>query len=169
MMTQKTYTFIAISIYVFALVAATFVGTVYYNVPMGVFPPLFSLLALILVGLNRIVNKGKQQPPPEHTKEDKLRSSLALNAGVTAIAVFIGIIIGFDILGELEKNGRQTSIYEVSALLVGLPVIACIIYIKKRSKIIKNHSIKPEVVATNQKANTDAISSENNQQRESWF
>ena len=123
------------------LVGGVFVGGVYFNIPVGAFPPILTILSLILIGVDRIFFKKKRDlgPLPEPSKETKLRVALAAYAGLSLFAIILGICIGLNILSYLEKKGIG-SVYEVMAVLIGVPVVVIIYYLKKRSDTFKKYA-----------------------------
>lgn len=122
------------------LLSGIFVGNVYFNIPMEAFPPILTLVSLILVGIDRIFFKKKREPLPEPSNENKLRGTLALYAGLSLIAIIVGIGIGFNVLSYLEKKGRPSSFYEVMAVLFGIPFVVIIFYLKKRSSTLRKYA-----------------------------
>lgn len=139
-MTQKTSTFIGFSLFTILSVAGVFIGHVYFNIPMGAFPPFFGLLGLILVGIKRIFFKRELNPPPEPTNKDKLRSSLALCAGLSALAIFVVLMIYADVLNYLANTGKPITIYGVNVFFIVLLIVITVIYSKKRTSIIRRQS-----------------------------
>jgi len=139
-MTQKTSTFIGFSLLTILSVAGVFIGHVYFNIPMEVFPPFFGFLGLILVSIKRIFFKKELNPPPEPTYADKLRASLALCAGLSASAIFVGLMIYAEVLNYFEKTGKPIPIYEVNGFFIGLLIVIAVIYAKKRASIIRRQS-----------------------------
>lgn len=107
---------------------------------MGAFPPILTILSLIFVGIDRLFFKRKREPLEEPSKENKLRGTLAAYAGLSLLAIIIGISIGFNILSYLEKQGRPSSGYEVLAVLAGVPIIVIAFYIWKRRSILKKYA-----------------------------
>jgi len=139
-MTKETKIIIWLILLGVLLLSGVFVSNVYYNIPMGAFPPILTVVSLILVGIDRIFFKKKREPPPEPTKENKLRGTLALYAGLSLLAIIMGIGIGFNVLSYLEKNGMPSSGCEVMVVLFGVPVVVSIFYLKKRSSILKKYA-----------------------------
>ena len=131
-MTQKTSTFIGFSLLTILSVAGVFIGHVYFNIPMGAFPPFFGLLGLILVGIKRIFFKRELNPPPEPTNKDKLRASLALCAGLSASAIIVGLMIYAEVFNYFEKTGKPIPIYKINIFFIGLLIVITVIYAKKR-------------------------------------
>lgn len=136
-MKKETKILIWIALLVVLLVSGVFVGNVYFNIPMEAFPPVLTLVSLVGVGIDRIFFKNKREPLPEPSKENKLRGTLALYAGLSLLAIIMGIGIGFNILSYLEKHGRQSSGYEVLTVLVGVPIVVIGFYLWKRRSILK--------------------------------
>jgi hypothetical protein len=85
------------------MVAGTFVGNVYFNIPMERFPYIFSFASVVLVGIGRVFSKGDQKQLPEPSKENVLRSKVAGCAGLSGLAVILGIAVGFNIISYLKK------------------------------------------------------------------
>lgn len=140
-MTPKTSTFIGISLYIILLITVVFIGNIYFNIPMGVFPPIFGLLGVVLVGIKRIFFK-EELPPPEPTDKDKLRASLALCAGLSASAIIVGLMIYAEVLNYIEKTGKPIPIYAINVFFIGLLMVIIIVYTKKRASIIIRQSNK---------------------------
>ncbi len=138
-MTQKTSTFIGISLYIILLITGVFIGNIYFNIPMGVFPPIFALLGVILIGIKRIFFKG-ELPPPEPTDKDKLRASLALCAGLSASAFIVGLMLYAEVINYFEKTGKPIPIYKINTFFIGLLVAITVVYAKKRASIIRRQS-----------------------------
>lgn len=139
-MKKETKTIIWITLFIVLLVSGVFVGNIYFNIPMGAFPPILTILSLILVGIDRFFFKRKREPIEEPSKENKLRGTLAAYAGLSLLAIIFGIGIGFNVLSYLEKHGRQASGYEVLAVLVGVPIAVIGFYLWKRRSILKEYS-----------------------------
>jgi MFS family permease len=139
-MKKESKTIIWITLLIALLICGVFVGNIYFNIPMGAFPPILTLLSLILVGIDRLFFKRKREPIPEPTKENKLRGTLAAYAGVSLLAIIMGIAIGFNVLSYLEKKGRPLSGYEVLAVLFGVPIVVFVFYLKKRRSILKKYA-----------------------------
>ena len=136
-MKKETKTIIWIILLIVLLVCGVFVGNIYFNIPMGTFPPILTVLSLILVGIDRLFFKRKREPLPEPTKEIKLRGTLAAYAGLSLLAIIMGLAIGFNVLSYLEKKGRPSSGYEVLAVLFGVPIVVIVLYLRKRRSILK--------------------------------
>lgn len=139
-MKKETKTIIWITLLILLLISGVFVGNIYFNIPMGAFPPILTILSLIIVGIDRLFFKRKREPLEEPSKENKLRGTLAAYGGLSLLAIIIGIAIGFNILSYLEKHGRQSSGYEVLAVLVGVPIIVIGFYLWKRRDILKKYA-----------------------------
>lgn len=69
-----------------------------------------------------------------------MRGTLAVYAGLSLFAIILGIGIGFEVLSYLEKKGRPSSGHEVLAVIVGVPIVVIIFYLKKRSGILKKYA-----------------------------
>jgi len=143
-MTQKTSTFIGISLLTILSFSGVFIGHVYFNIPMEVFPPSFGLLGLILVGIKRIFFKRELEPPPQPTNKDKLRAALALSAGLSAFTIIIGLLVGLNVFSYFEKIGKPRSIYEFDVYFILLLLAITIFYAKKRASIIRTMSNKED-------------------------
>lgn len=128
---------------VLLLVAGTFVGNIYFNIPMEAFPYIFSLAAMILVGIGRVFSKGEEKPLPKPTHENILRSKLAVSAGIAGLAVIFGIGIGLHTISYFEKIGKNPSPFWLFAVLIGVPIAALIFFFTNRSRIIKDMSNRP--------------------------
>lgn len=128
---------------VLLLVAVTFVGNIYFNIPMEAFPYIFSLAAMILVGIGRVFSKGEEKPLPKPTKENILRSKLAVSAALTGLAVILGIGIGFEIITYFEKAGKPPSFFWVIVVLSGVPTAALAFFFINRTRIIRSMSNRP--------------------------
>lgn len=139
-MKKETKILMWIALLVVLLVSGIFVGNVYFNIPMGAFPPVLTLVSLIGVGIDRIFFKNKREPLPELSTENKLRGTLALYAGLSLLAIIMGIGIGFNILSYLEKHGRQSSGYEALIVLVCVPIVVIGFYLWKRRSILKKYA-----------------------------
>jgi hypothetical protein len=135
-MMTKTANQIWIIAIVVLLFGSVFVGNIYFNVPIEVFPRLFALLAAICVAYSKIFSRKKPEPPPEPTKEEKLRSYLAACAGLSGTAIIFGFCVGFNVFSYFEKTGKPRSMNEFIAFLIGLPIVIILIYVKVRSIII---------------------------------
>lgn len=131
---------IGIIVLVLSMVAGTFVGNIYFNVPMERFAYIFSLASVILVGIGKVFSKGDQKPLPEPSKEYVLRSKVAGCAGLSGLAVIMGIAVGFNIISYFEKAGKNPSIYWLFVVLIGVPATGIIFFLKKRKSIIRNMS-----------------------------
>ena len=142
-MTKEKLKIVGIVALVLLMVAGTFVGNIYFNVPMQAFPYIFSLAAMILIGFGKIFSKGEQKPHPKPTKENTLRAKLAGSAGISGLAVIFGIGIGFHVISDFEKAGRNPSVFWLFAVLIGVPTAALIFFFLNRSRIIKNISNRP--------------------------
>lgn len=138
-MKKETKTIIWITILIVFLLGGMFVGNVYFNIPMGVFPHILTVLSLFLLGIDRIFFKRKRGPLPEPTKENKLKGTLAAYAGLSLLAIIIGIGIGFNVLNYYEKNGRPSSGSEIMTVLLGVPIVVIAFYLIKRRSILKKY------------------------------
>ncbi len=139
-MTQRTSTFIGVSLLTILSVAGVFIGHVYFNIPMEVIPPFFGLLGIVLVGIKKVFFKGELNPPPQPTKKDKLRASLALCAGLSAFAFIVGLMIYAEVFNYFEKTGKPIPIYKINTFFIGLFVAITVVYAKKRASIIRRQS-----------------------------
>jgi len=128
---------------VLLLVVGTFVGNIYFNIPMEAFPYIFSLAAMILVGIGRVFSKGEEKPLPKPTKENILRSKLAVSAALTGLAVILGIGIGFEVITYFEKAGKTPSFFWVIVVLTGVPTAALAFFFINRTRIIRSMSNRP--------------------------
>ena len=77
-MKKETKAIIWITLLIVFILGGVFIGNVYFNIPMGTFPPILTVLSLVLVGIDRIFFKRKREPLPEPTKENK-RLFVAVN------------------------------------------------------------------------------------------
>lgn len=139
-MTQEKSKIFDIIVLVLLLVLGTFVGNVYFNVRMEAFPYIFSIASMVVIGVGKVFSKGDQKPFAEPTKENILRSKIAGCAGLSGLAVILGIAVGFNVISYFEKAGRQPSIYWLFAVLIGVPSSGIIFFVNRRSKIIRNMS-----------------------------
>jgi len=55
-------------------------------------------------------------------------------------AVIMGIGVGLHTISYFEKTGSQPSVFWLFAVLIGFPTVGIIIFLKKRSSIIKSMS-----------------------------
>jgi FtsH-binding integral membrane protein len=139
-MNKEKLKILGIIFLVLALVIGTFVGNVYFNIPMEYFPYIFSITAMVWVGISKVFSKGDQKPPPEPSKEYVLRSKVAGCAGLSGLAVILGIALGFNVISYFEKAGKSPSIYWLFVVLIGVPATGIFFFIKKRKSIIRNMS-----------------------------
>lgn len=79
-------------------------------------------------------------PSPDAAKEEKLGSSLAAYAGLYGLTIFIGMIMACYGYSFLEKIGKPRPQKEFFTLMIAIPVLASIIYVYKRSTLIKRSS-----------------------------
>jgi len=142
-MNKENLKIVGIIALVLLFVGGTFVGYVYFNIPMEAFPYIFSLAAMILVGVGRVFSKGEQKPLPKPTKENILRSKLAVSSGLSGLAVIFGIGIGFHIISYFEKTGKNPSFTWVIVVLTGVPTAALICFFINRTRIIRSMSNRP--------------------------
>jgi hypothetical protein len=140
-MNKENLKIVGITVLVLSMVAGTFIGNVYFNIPMERFPYIFSLASMVLVGIGRMFSKGDQKPPPEPSKENVLRSKVAGCAGLSGLAVILGIAIGFNVISYFEKAGKQPTIFWLFAVLIGVPAAGIILFLKKRASIIRTMKI----------------------------
>ncbi len=84
-MNREKIKIVGIIVLVLSMVLGTFVGNVYFNIPMEAFPYIFSLAAMMLVGIGKIFFKSDQKPLPKPSKENILRSSIAGCAGLSGL------------------------------------------------------------------------------------
>jgi hypothetical protein len=139
-MNKQTILTIWIVLLIILLLGGVFIGAVYYNIPMGAFPPILTALSMIFLGIDRIFFKKKRESIPVPTKELKLRASIAKCAGLTVFAVIMGIVVGLNTISYFEKAGRHPSAFWLFPVLIGMPTAGVIFYLNKRSEIIKNMS-----------------------------
>ena len=142
-MNKEKLKIVGIVALVLLMVAGTFVGNIYFNIPMQAFPYIFSLAAMILVGFGKMFSKGEQKPLPKPTKENVLRSKLAVSAGLSGLAMIFAIGIGLHVISYLERTGKNPSEIWLFAVLIGVPIAALICFFTNRSRIIKNMSNRP--------------------------
>lgn len=136
-MNKEKLKIVGIIVLVLSMGAGTFVGNVYFNIPMERFPYIFSIASVILVGTGRVFSKGDQEPLPEPSKENILRSKVAGCAGVSGLGVILGIAVGFNVINYFEKTGNQPSIFWLFAVLIGVPAAGIVFFLKKRVTIIR--------------------------------
>lgn len=135
-MNKEKLKIVGIIVLVLSMVAGIYVGNVYFNIPMEC-PYIFSLASVILVGIGRVFSKGDKKQLPEPLKENVLRSKVAGSAGLSGLAVILGIVVGFNVISYFEKAGNQPSIFWLFAVLIGVPAAGIIFFLKKRASIIR--------------------------------
>lgn len=125
---------------VFLVVSIVFgitIAGVKYNVPPHTIQMTLTASGLVFTILGRLFSKGDTKAIVVSPSEKKLVSSLNSLAGWSLLAVVLGVIIGFYVVGYLDRMGINSSGYEVLFLLVVYPAAVLIIYLTKRSQIMR--------------------------------
>jgi hypothetical protein len=138
-MTKDKLMGIWISALIVLLVLGVAIASLQYNVSNQTIVRTLSALSLLLASLGRLFHK---KPPLQSPREKKLISSINALAGWSILVVVLGLVIGFNILGFLEQRGVHSSGFEILALMIVFPVTVVLIYLKKRSSIMRNLSDK---------------------------
>lgn len=129
-----------IVILIVSLVVGVAIASLKYNASAHAIQWTLTVSGMVFTVLAKLFSKDDEKAPVESPSEKKLVSSLNVLAGWSVLAVVLGVVIGFNVLGYLERRGVHSSGYELLFLMVVYPVVVLIIYLTKRSEIIKHKS-----------------------------
>ena len=137
---RERYNLFVFVVFLTVLVGGTIVGGVFYNIGISIVTTISYGLAVILLGVGKLLFKEEPRPLPPPSKENILRSYLAVYAVILGIAIIAEIFISYTLVEHFEKTGRQTSIFESILILIVIPSGILIFWLQKRSYIIKKFS-----------------------------